>query len=31
MYGGDATGVEGTLSADELLSFPGMFDLDSWS
>lgn len=34
MYGvGDAaTGVEGgPMSADELLAFPGMFDLDSWT
>lgn len=34
MYGvSDATaGVEGgPMSADELLAFPGMFDLDSWT
>jgi hypothetical protein len=34
MYGvGDAaSGVEGgPMSADELLAFPGMFDLDSWT
>lgn len=32
VYVGDATGVDGgTMSADELLAFPGMFDLDSWT
>lgn len=31
MYGGEGGGVEATsLSADELLSFPGVFDLDGW-
>lgn len=32
MYLSDGTGVEGTgMSTDELLAFPGMFDLDGWS
>lgn len=32
ILGGDGNGVEGPpLSADELLAFPGMFDLEGWT
>lgn len=32
MYGGDHGGLEpGSLNPDELLSFPGMFDLSTWT